>query len=77
MTKEQHDFGMALAQRMAEVVNEMVAVYKDNDPEASSSGSDYGLGRRHGRRDVAVQTIALLLGQTESNVKRMIVEGTL
>jgi peptidyl-tRNA hydrolase len=56
------EMSSALLDRVAATIDKAVETYKANDPAKSKSGSEAGIGRREGRRDVAAQTVSLLYG---------------
>lgn len=48
--------------RVAVVLGTVTLAYTENDPADSKSGTEYALGRRQGRRDVALEVARVLLG---------------
>lgn len=75
------DYSRAMSERVSNTIIALRDVYLANDPAQSKSGSDFGVGRRTGRQDAAVQAISLLLGLpepgAESKIRWMIAEGIL
>jgi hypothetical protein len=60
------DIDLAITRRVAEVITRLIDTYRANDPAASTSGTLAAQMRRQGRRDTALQAVALLLGHPDT-----------
>ncbi len=63
---------MILETRIATALGTCVTVWRENDPKDSKSGSETGIGRRIGRRDLALLIAADLLGTDEAAAERFL-----
>lgn len=65
----------AFDRRVAVVLGTCALAYHDNDPAKSRSHTDRALGRRQGRRDVALEVLRVLLGADTVEVTEAFIQA--